>query len=447
MARVQLLFSAAFVAALLSARPAYACTCAGGGAPCQAFFDAPAVFVGKVVSIEERPGFRRRVHLVVGEAFRGVTSQETDIDTGSGGGDCGYSFKVGESYVVYAYPQKDVQALSTSICTRTRPLSDAHDDLTFARAAASAAAGGGVISGTVRNRDLRPANPSRQEIPFAPVRGVAVRVECGDVVHAAETDARGRFEITGLPVGTCLPRVTAPDSTYIVFQPSDVTIRDLRACAALDVLIAFDGRIRGRVLDANLRPLAGVTVDALAPEARVPSYTRAAVTDAGGAYEIAKMPPGIYVVGINVRRDYSGGRGFGRAVYFPAAATADVAEAVVVGAGEQVTLGDFTLTSNTTFVQVSGTVVTESGSPAAGAKVYLRRDDPNHYQMFSGPLASDEQGRFTVAIPRGERVTLTIEWPRPLPERPYNFDRGDVPAFVADHDLPDLRIVVSPIKQ
>jgi hypothetical protein len=452
MLRVRLLLILTlFFAVLLTGRPAHACTCMGSGAPCQAFFDVSAVFAGTVQSITDRTGpsvfFReRRVRLVVAEAFRGVASQEVDVDTGNGGGDCGYSFKVGESYLVYAQLAKDGQTLTTSICTRTRPARDAQDDLAFARAVAGAPAAGGVISGAVRNRDRRLANPPRGEHPFAPVAGVAILVECDGVIRRAETDVRGRFEIAGLPAGICSPRVTAPDATYVAYQPSDVTIRDLRACVGMDVTLAFDGRIRGRVLDASLRPLAGVTIDAIVPGERAPSYSHAAVTDASGLYEIAKVSPGPYVVGINARQD-SGGLGFGRAIYFPAAATADTAETVLVGAGEQVALGDFTLASNVAFVHASGIVVTESGQPAAGAKIHLLRDDPKQFRIFSGPMVADEQGRFILAIPRGEHVKLIIEWPRPVPGLSFHWDRGDVPAFVADKDLPNLQIVVRPVKR
>jgi hypothetical protein len=386
------------------------------------------------------------VRFDVAEAFRGVTSPELDVDTGSGGGDCGYPFKVGESYLVYAHVGKDGQPLATSICTRTRPLRDAHDDLVFARAVAGAPAAGGVISGTVRNRDQRPADPSRGENPYAPVAGVAVLVECGGVIRRAETDVRGRFEITGLPAGVCSPRVTPPDATYVAYQPSEVAIRDLRACVGVEVTIAFDGHIRGRVLDANLTPVAGVTVDAIVPGERNPPYAHAAVTDAGGLYEIPKLPPGRYVVGVNARQDYTGS-GFGRPSYFPAVATADAAATVLVGAGEQIALGDFTLPSAVAFVHVSGDVVTESGQPAAGAKVFLIRDDPKRFRIFSGPIVTDDQGRFIVAIAQGEHVKLTIEWPRPSPGIPYNFDLGELPGFVADKDLQGLRIVVSPIKR
>jgi len=119
MCRIRLpLTAAAFVAALLVSPPADACSCAGSGAPCQAFFDVSAVFVGTVRSIGEHTasaGFsRRRVHLDVSEAFRGVSSQGVDVDTGYGGGDCGYPFKVGETYVVYASLQSDGQPISCS---------------------------------------------------------------------------------------------------------------------------------------------------------------------------------------------------------------------------------------------------------------------------------------------------------------------------------------------
>ena len=102
-----------------------------------------------------------------------------------------------------------------------------------------------------------------------------------------------------------------PDGTY-VHDPSPVTIKDLRGCAGVAVVLAFDGHIRGRVVDANLKPLAGVTIDAVATGERVPSYWHAFVTDENGIYDIAKLTPGRYRVGVNVRREYSTGQGFGR---------------------------------------------------------------------------------------------------------------------------------------
>src|SRR4030095_9788685 len=60
----------------------------------------------------------------VNEGFRGgaTAGQEIEIETGAGGGDCGYPFQVGTSYLVYA-GHGEGQLLSTSICSTTRQAS------------------------------------------------------------------------------------------------------------------------------------------------------------------------------------------------------------------------------------------------------------------------------------------------------------------------------------
>ena len=168
------------MACLSLTKPAAACSCVGAAAPCQAFFDASAVFVGTVVSIDPVPAAqfpRRRVHLEVSDAFRGVRTESVDVETGEGGGDCGYGFTVGERYLVYANVRPGGQTLTTSICTRTKPLASAQEDAVFARAVATAPAAGGVVSGTVRNRDRRadrsPGSQSRRSP--APACGSSAR--------------------------------------------------------------------------------------------------------------------------------------------------------------------------------------------------------------------------------------------------------------------------------
>lgn len=53
---------------------------------------------------------------------------EVVLLTGSGRGDCGYLFEVGQNYLVYAYGP-DVDHLGTNICQRTAPLSAGGGDL------------------------------------------------------------------------------------------------------------------------------------------------------------------------------------------------------------------------------------------------------------------------------------------------------------------------------
>jgi hypothetical protein len=55
--------------------------------------------------------------------YRG-TSKNTVVETGLGAGDCGYQFKKGEAYLVFAWIGETGE-LNTSICTATRLLEDA----------------------------------------------------------------------------------------------------------------------------------------------------------------------------------------------------------------------------------------------------------------------------------------------------------------------------------
>src|SRR5688572_26092023 len=88
---------------LLLASPANACECASTGPPCGAFWNGdPEVFVARVTAVHfpEGPRLQRRVTLQVAEVFRGDVRGDIDLLTGSGGGDCGYPFAAGETYLV-----------------------------------------------------------------------------------------------------------------------------------------------------------------------------------------------------------------------------------------------------------------------------------------------------------------------------------------------------------
>src|SRR5262245_28995952 len=86
-----------------------ACSCPSPGPPCQNFFQVDAVFVGTAKTISEIegtpdvPSYRRLVLFAIEDAFRGVQGTVAEVVTGTGGGDCGYNFKQGERYLVYAY--------------------------------------------------------------------------------------------------------------------------------------------------------------------------------------------------------------------------------------------------------------------------------------------------------------------------------------------------------
>lgn len=85
--------------------------------------------------------------LLVETVYKGKTQSDTiTIRTGFGNGDCGFEFKIGDSYLIYGKYEKNVNYSSeklgrskselqgifrTNICYRTRPLADAQSDLEY----------------------------------------------------------------------------------------------------------------------------------------------------------------------------------------------------------------------------------------------------------------------------------------------------------------------------
>ena len=122
-----------------------ACWCVGPATATAALEAADAVFVGLAgVAIEDptpiqlpdsvRPediaALLERVETPfrVTRVWKGDVADTISIFSGSGGGDCSYSFDNGEEYLVFARRAKSGR-LVTGICTRTARRSEAADDL------------------------------------------------------------------------------------------------------------------------------------------------------------------------------------------------------------------------------------------------------------------------------------------------------------------------------
>jgi hypothetical protein len=151
-----------FIAALLTtSTDVLACQCGRRPLVAEQYADAPIVFIGKVEAVRDRwnvfaklrlrvlrffdpdamPAVETRsyctdvgmeVLFTVQQSWKGVSTREVSLLTGRGGGDCGVEFKPGQVYVVYAHGRSG-DGCQTNICTRTREVSYASDDLLFLR--------------------------------------------------------------------------------------------------------------------------------------------------------------------------------------------------------------------------------------------------------------------------------------------------------------------------
>jgi hypothetical protein len=104
---------------------ASACSCSSGGAPFRVIAkgtDSSALFSGEVLDVQEGD----RVTLRVSEVWKGPQRETLEVRTRRDPALCGYPFKEGQEYLVYAYGKQE--PFNTHICSETRLLSkaDAH---------------------------------------------------------------------------------------------------------------------------------------------------------------------------------------------------------------------------------------------------------------------------------------------------------------------------------
>ena len=93
----------------------------------RAYAQTDAIFVGTVSSkhvMEDNTiGARLSFTLTVDKALKGISTTVVQVRTGKGGGDCGFDFHIGQTYLVYAVhgrPGTEIAGqLFTSICSRT----------------------------------------------------------------------------------------------------------------------------------------------------------------------------------------------------------------------------------------------------------------------------------------------------------------------------------------
>jgi hypothetical protein len=116
----------------------------------RALADSEAVFSGEVVKIDPPSPFKSSAALEtdtlrVSEVWKGPGQRTLEVHTALMGMSCGYPFKEGQEYLVYAYSGK--QGLEVDLCNGTQRLTEAEADLEVL-GAGKKPTGGEVLSDT-----------------------------------------------------------------------------------------------------------------------------------------------------------------------------------------------------------------------------------------------------------------------------------------------------------
>lgn len=434
-----------FVAAALTALPcfaveAWACTCRALPSPYQAYHEAAAVFVGKVVGSRDIPYdenikdpeenvYDRYFRFAVEETFKGTKAAEIDINVGRVDSSCYQGYTVGQTYLVYAYPHDRRFNLSESYygrawrkpdatyfsgaCTRTENLKSARDDVYHLRALLRGQREPRLY-GSVFRLDDDPDRPGESRVTY--LEGIRISVEGAKGRFETVTDRNGLYSFARLPAGEYKVRPALPPQYMnYFFSEEKVTVGGRGYGAFAEFMTGWNNQVEGRVLDAEGRPVERAVVRLLpadrAADPMPPMYEN--ISDhlgREGMYRIYGKTPGRYVLAVEVYAPFASGPEIVR-TYHPQSAAPERAEVVNLGETDRLSI-DVKLPPGRVVREIEGVLVWSDGTPVTGdGYVFLEKletdEDSNNVRYDLESVGKD--GRFRIQAFEGAEYWLKGE--------------------------------------
>jgi hypothetical protein len=324
-----------------------------------------------------------------------------------------YPFWEGETYFIDGRraPGLLTRALPVvdagTLCTRTRPVSEATVELRVLRQRKPS--NGARIVGYVQRPQPFVAGFS-PPVPSTPYVGAKIRVKGPMGTTIVQTDRAGVYELDNLPPGDYEVELLVPDSEAIGYfrtdeKPFKLHLHD-RDLIGHNFEVFWNGRIEGHVRDDHGKP-ARVWIEVQSADgSQVPaSYGRLLLSVRDGSYQIRKLPPGRYVVlvdpyGPEDERPYN-------IQYYPSAVRPQDAEVFQVGEGQEIKGVDFTV-ARLARRTVQARVTWPNGSPSTGASVCVTYVHTKGYesQDCTNFANTDKNGIARIHLYGNSRVRL-----------------------------------------
>jgi hypothetical protein len=403
------------VAALLASGASQVAAACVVTSPCSRYWSSDVVMIGTVTDITrirvhtELPGAQfadaERVQLEVVEAFRGAP--EGTVTVVNVLHSEAAEFRLGSRYFVYARRNPHDQELHTSLCAGTTAVHLAYEDVRYASWIQTPRTRGRVF-GTITHHDSGGGEYVARRLPedlFVSLSGPGGSYE----VRPDRSDS-GRFLFDEVLPGTYTLTIHV-DGPHDPGDPVEVDVRPPELCQELNLSLRPKGMVRGRVIDAQGRPLPNAPVHVVSGRPPLDftnfRFEASAVTNDRGEFMFRYLPPGDYTLGMYID-SASKWRRAHAAIYFPGVTDRESTEPVTLPLGSEVDVGDFRLPLAIDKVPVTGIVRLPDGSPCVECAVHMGAEGQDN-DAFEADLSArtDGTGRFRLPGIRGRPYRVT----------------------------------------
>jgi hypothetical protein len=298
--------------------------------------------------------------------------------------------------------------IDSGFCSRTRPVVEASLELRVLREGPPKT--GVRIVGYVRGpeRSRRLLEPPKAPVAF-PGATLTLTASAGTTI-VATTDHEGFYEIDGLPPDNYMLKLPLPETQAVRDFSADERYlkKDSMAQTSLieqDFDVVWNGTLEGKVSDSTRSPaqawLLLENADAVDPAAKTVSFRQ---SDKTGAFRIAKIPPGRYVLTINPYGP-SKDSPFGT-LYYP-----ETARALEVAQGQHIKHLNFSL-SRLAERNLKILVTWPDGQPSEGAWVHIAYEHRRAYTFLKDApafAATDYTGSAEIKVFGDSRIQVFAE--------------------------------------
>ncbi len=445
---------------------AQACTCSQAApGKCPGLQEGDVVFAGTVTAIEDISYVApktdssgppvdiiasrlTRYHFHIDEKFAGPDGAEMDIFSGGDDGDCGYRFKQGEQYVVFAQQEAEGRLFAT-ICSGTRPVSEARALIPQLRAMRDGTRVASVF-GVLRSAD--PPFLAPPDDPDDPLPNISLKLRSRYDRFEAGTDASGIYSFYDVHAGEYRFTANLPPRTELTRKGLTGGLPPFKipdgACYEYDVVALPTGHIRGSVLGSNGKPLGLASVELY----RAATYADSrpglwAFQGDEGVFNFDHIGPGDYVLVFNRLNRMDPNAPYPRSFY-PGATDASDAEPIHLEAGQQLTKVNIRLTEGFPTRQVRVRLKWQGSKPPGSVTVMAKADQG---QNPAARKIADGLYQFTLLESAGYTISA---WEDLAPQRaassknpdcapPSRIDASPVAVSDSDPDAKEVTLVFS----